>query len=672
MTTPRFAKILIANRGEIACRVIRSAAALGYQTVAVYSDADADAPHVSLADEAVNVGPPEASRSYLDVEAILDAARRSGAHAVHPGYGFLSENAGFARACADAGIVFIGPPPEAIEAMGDKARAKARMIEAGVPCVPGYQGADQSVATLQAQADDIGYPVLVKAAAGGGGRGMRRVGSREELGPAVASAKNEARGAFGSDAVLLEKLVESARHVEVQVFGDEHGNVLHFGERDCSAQRRHQKVIEEAPSPAVNDELRAAMGDAAVKAAAAIGYRGAGTVEFLLDDDGNFYFLEMNTRLQVEHPVTELVTGLDLVELQLRVAAGEPLELEQVDVQLRGHAIEARLYAEDPAAGFMPQTGPILDWRPPHGAGVRCDHGIRAGAEVSAFYDPMVAKVIAYGRDRQEARRRLQRALRSTRLAGFRHNKRFLIGLLDDPAFIAGEVRTRHLDEQSAAPDRPPHLRAPALDTEVLALAGALWSTLHGYTAHDAFRNAHRSDFPLPLTCEGKQPLHLLRVACQRDGGYAVTVPWPEAPRTHVVYLRDGDDTEVVAEIDGIRRRALAVHHHDELLLEFGDAQYRFSEVEPRGADEVGPGSGELRAPSSGKILAVHVKVGDEVAPGRAIVSLEAMKIETTIAADVAGTVVELRAEAGTTVKNGAVLAVIEPATTQTATETGK
>ena len=408
-----FSKILIANRGEIACRVMRTARDLGYRTVAVYSDADADALHVREADEAVRIGPPPVSESYLDARAIIEAAKRVGADAVHPGYGFLSENDGFASACQDAGLVFIGPTPDAIRAMGNKAAAKRLMIEAGVPCVPGYQGADQSDATLAAEAQRIGCPIMVKAAAGGGGRGMRLVTRLEDFADAVSTARSEAQNAFGSGELILEKAVVDARHVEVQVFGDAHGHVIHLGERDCSAQRRHQKVIEEAPSPAVSPALREKMGAAAVAAAKAISYRGAGTVEFLLGADGEFYFLEMNTRLQVEHPVTEEITGLDLVEWQLRVAAGEPLPLKQEDVRLDGHAIEVRLYAESPEKNFLPQSGTVFEWRPAEGKGVRVDHGIRSGQEISPFYDPMIAKVIAHGRTREEARRRLVRALRS-------------------------------------------------------------------------------------------------------------------------------------------------------------------------------------------------------------------------------------------------------------------
>ncbi|MDP6876477.1 MAG: biotin carboxylase N-terminal domain-containing protein, partial [Alphaproteobacteria bacterium] len=389
-----FTKVLIANRGEIACRIMRTAHTMGYRTVAVYSEADGDAPHVGMADQAVCIGPAPVAESYLNVPAILDAAARTGADAVHPGYGFLAENGDFARACTDAGLTFIGPSAEAIDLMGNKRLSKLRMMEAEVPCVPGYSGAEQDDGVLVAEGETIGFPLMVKAASGGGGRGMRLVESADDLPGAISGARSEAENAFGSGELILEKAVIEPRHVEIQVFADGHGNCVHLGERDCSIQRRHQKVVEEAPSPAVDGDLRAAMGAAAVAAARAIDYRGAGTVEFLLGADGGFYFLEMNTRLQVEHPVTEMITGLDLVAWQLDVAAGEALPLTQDEIKFAGHAIEVRLYAEDPYADFLPQTGTVVAWRP--SAQVRVDTGIVEGQEISPFYDPMVAKVIAH------------------------------------------------------------------------------------------------------------------------------------------------------------------------------------------------------------------------------------------------------------------------------------
>ena len=421
-----FEKVLVANRGEIACRVLQSARSLGYRTVAVFSEADAGARHVQLADEAVCIGPATAAESYLNVPALLDACRRSGADAVHPGYGFLSENADFAAACAEAGVTFIGPPAEAIRLMGSKRLSKIAMQEAGVPCVPGYQGEDQSDDTLIKEAEAVGLPLMIKASAGGGGRGMRVVTEPQQIAAQLKSARQEAKSSFGNDELILERAVINPRHVEIQVFGDHHGNVIHLGERDCSVQRRHQKVVEEAPSPVVDEDLRRRMGEAAVNAAKACDYVGAGTVEFLLGADGEFYFLEMNTRLQVEHPVTELVTGQDLVAWQLRVAAGEPLPLTQEQVRLTGHAMEVRLYAEDPAQGYLPQTGPVLSWRPASGEGVRIDHGLVDGAEVGSHYDPMLAKIIAFGASRDEARRRLIRAVEDTVLMGLDDNRRFL------------------------------------------------------------------------------------------------------------------------------------------------------------------------------------------------------------------------------------------------------
>ncbi|MEE4661044.1 MAG: acetyl-CoA carboxylase biotin carboxylase subunit, partial [Halieaceae bacterium] len=439
--------VLVANRGEIACRIIESARREGYRTVAVFSDADAEARHVQLADTAVHIGPAAAADSYLNAARLLEAAALAGADAIHPGYGFLSENAAFARACREAGLVFIGPSAEAIEAMGNKAESKRRMLAAGVPCVPGYQSPEQGDEVLLAAAADIGFPIMVKAAAGGGGRGMRWVACAEALPAALAAARSEAAAAFGSDELILEKAVVDARHVEIQVFGDSHGNLIHLGERDCSVQRRHQKVIEECPCPVMTATLREAMGQAAVDAALSIGYEGAGTVEFLLGADGAFYFLEMNTRLQVEHPVTEMVTGLDLVALQLAVARGEPLPLNQRDVSLTGHAIEVRLYAEDPSNDFLPAAGRALRWEPPVGEGVRADHGLLPGQAISPFYDPMVAKIIAWGANRAEALRRLRRALDNTLLLGVETNLGFLQAALAQPMFVAGAATTGFIEQ---------------------------------------------------------------------------------------------------------------------------------------------------------------------------------------------------------------------------------
>jgi geranyl-CoA carboxylase alpha subunit len=476
----RFRKVLIANRGEIACRIIRTAHAKGYRTVAVYSAADQDALHVHLAHEAVAIGPAPVAQSYLAVDKIIDAAKQSGADAIHPGYGFLSENAGFAQACADAGLIFIGPSPEAIRVMGDKAEAKRRMITAGVPCVPGYQDADQSDARLTQEAAAIGFPVMVKAAAGGGGRGMRFVQEAGALAAALGTARSEAKNAFGDDRLLLERAIVDARHVEIQVFGDAHGNVIHLGERDCSVQRRHQKVVEEAPSPAVDADLRARMGAAAVQAAKTIDYIGAGTIEFMLDCRDEFYFLEMNTRLQVEHPVTELVTGLDLVGLQFDIAERKPLQLGQGDVRLEGHAIEVRLYAEDPRKSFLPQTGTIHLFEPAAGEGIRIDHGLMPSHIVAPFYDAMLAKIIAHGADREEARRRLVAGLEDTVLLGVTTNKSFLIDVLETDAFVYGEATTEFIEKHmKLVPAAPP-------DFKTLAVAATLFSDGAGQGWHSS------------------------------------------------------------------------------------------------------------------------------------------------------------------------------------------
>lgn len=442
-----FSRVLIANRGEIAVRVARSVQSAGASAVAVFSDADREALHVGVCDLAVALGGLSAAESYLDMDKILAAARSSGADAVHPGYGFLSENAEFARRCIDAGLTFIGPSPEAIEVMGNKRAAKILVSQADVPCIPGYEGEDQSDARLREEAVRVGFPVMVKAAAGGGGRGMRVVNDADALPQALQSARSEAKNAFGSDEMILERVITGGRHIEIQVAADAHGNVVHLGERDCSLQRRHQKVIEEAPSPFVTLELREAMGQAAVNAARCCDYLGVGTVEFLVAEDRTFCFLEMNTRLQVEHPVTELVTGIDLVDLQLLLASGEPLPFSQQDVQWQGHAIEARLYAEDPAAGFMPQTGAILTWQVPDGPGVRVDAGIAAPGEVGPHYDSMVAKIIASGSDREQARNRLIRALQGTVLLGVNSNRAFLTQLLEDQTFVTGNATTAYIDD---------------------------------------------------------------------------------------------------------------------------------------------------------------------------------------------------------------------------------
>ncbi|SEP44133.1 geranyl-CoA carboxylase alpha subunit [Rhodospirillales bacterium URHD0017] len=611
-----FAKVLVANRGEIAWRVMRTAKAMGYHTVAVYSDADRDAPHVAFADEAVHIGPSPVGESYLSIDRILEAAHKSGADAVHPGYGFLSENETFAAACEKAGLVFIGPPPAAIAAMGNKAAAKRRMIDAGVPCVPGYQGADQGDANLEKEARKIGLPVMVKAAAGGGGRGMRLVERDGDLLEAIRTARAEAESAFGSGELILEKAVVDARHVEIQVFADGHGNVIHLGERDCSVQRRHQKVIEEAPSPAVDIGLRGRMGAAAVAAARAIGYRGAGTVEFLLGADGAFYFLEMNTRLQVEHPVTEAITGQDLVAWQFKVAAGERLPLGQKELAFAGHAIEVRLYAEDAYAGFLPQTGRIDVWRPAGGAGVRIDHGMKDGLAISPFYDPMIAKVIAHGATREEARARLVRALRETIVLGPTTNRHFLICLLEHPEFAAGKATTSFLARHAFA--------APAVsDAHWQLAADLLWrqsaarypETLRGW------RNSNPEPAPIRLAVGDTERL--------------LQAPAAGGVEEHGAFHVDGDD--IVVDLDAFTVR-------------FTDKTYAPPAAAAAGSD------GKLRAPMDGKIVAINVAAGDNVAKGQTLIVLEAMKIQHQLKAALDAKVESVAVKEGQQVSNRTIL----------------
>ena len=622
-----FHKILIANRGEIACRIIRTAHRLGYRTVAVFSDADADAPHVRMADQAVAIGAAPAAESYLRIDRLLDAARRSGADAVHPGYGFLSERADFAQACADAGLVFIGPTAEAIRAMGDKAGAKRRMIEAGVRCVPGYLGDDQGDVTLRTEAARLGTPLLVKAVAGGGGRGMRLVHDLAELPAALAAARREAESAFGDGRLMLERLVTHGRHIEIQVFADAHGHVLHLGERDCTAQRRRQKVIEESPSPVVDEALRAAMGADAVAAARAVGYRGAGTVEFILDEQRHYCFLEMNTRLQVEHPVTECVTGLDLVEWQLRVAAGEPLPARQDDIRITGHAIEARLIAEDPYDGWAPQTGRILHWRPAD-AGIRVDHGIAEGGEVLPWYDGMVAKFVAHGRDRADAMRRLGRALEDAPLIGPRNNGRFLRDLIRHPDFGAARMSSTSLDEWAAT--AAPLLQRPVPPPEAWRIAAAVLAGPPGA------RPASVAGFSLALQCQGE--LRTLRAPV--DG---VTV------MTHT-------DARLRVAVDGVQRSLTAVREGRTLHLVIDGATFAFAEASPFPIRDAGLDPSRARAPVAGIVAQVLVRPGDVVVAGQPLLSVEAMKMEMWLHAGAAGTVREVHARPKTSVAAGAVL----------------
>jgi geranyl-CoA carboxylase alpha subunit len=643
-----FEKILIANRGEIACRVIATAQSLGYRTVAVYSEPDAGARHVQLADEAVCVGPALASASYLNVDALLDACRKTGADAVHPGYGFLSENAGFSKACKDAGITFIGPDEDAIHLMGSKRLSKIAMIDAGVPCIPGYEGEDQSDATLLKEAERIGLPLMIKASAGGGGRGMRVVTDANEIPAQLKSARQEAKSAFGSDELILERAVMQPRHVEIQVFGDRHGNVIHLGERDCSVQRRHQKVVEEAPSPAVDEALRQQMGEAAVNAAKACNYVGAGTVEFLLAPEGDFFFLEMNTRLQVEHPVTELVTGLDLVAWQIKVARGEPLPLSQEQVTLTGHAMEVRLYAEDPAQNYMPQTGPVLCWQPASGDGVRIDHGLTEGYEVGSHYDPMLAKIIAVGDSREDARRRLIRAVEDTVLMGVRDNRTFLAAILRHPVFARGDATTAFIGEDFAD---DASMAGEAPSSQLWALAALLRCEVETPAAE--LRGWHSSTL-------GSQPVQL------RCGEHEQTV-YIRYQDNHADLIVGEDNHRIeplgpgLASIDGIRQSYRMYQDGKQSWLQCQGHSVCFEDATHSAAGSSDQaGSGQIRAPMDGAVIEVCAKAGDPVKRGQVLVIMEAMKMEHSLKADCDGTVESADLAVGSQVKRQQLLVSIK------------
>jgi geranyl-CoA carboxylase alpha subunit len=643
----RFSSVLVANRGEIACRIIRAARAEGLRAVAVYSDADAEALHVRLADAAVRIGRAPSAQSYLSIDALIAAAKATRAEAVHPGYGFLAESADFAERCASAGLVFVGPPPAAMRAMGDKSEAKARMMATGVPCAPGYHGEDQSTVRFAEEALRIGYPLMVKASAGGGGRGMRIVRSPEALDAALRSASAEAGSAFGDGRLLLERALLGARHVEIQIFGDEHGAIVHLGERDCSIQRRHQKLIEESPSPAVLPELRARMGAAAVQAARAVGYVGAGTVEFLLDNDGSFYFLEMNTRIQVEHPVTECVTGIDLVRLQFQVAQGRRLPFDHSDVALRGHAIEARLYAENPLADFLPSTGRIVAWRPGEGEGVRVDCGLEGGATVGPHCDSLLAKVIAFGSNRDEARRRLVRALRDTFVAGVATNRDFLIDALSRREFIDGEATTAFL---AGAPPRA----APA-SREALALAALLFVERAGAPTPTAEPTATWRASPLRLAVDGAEA----RASVSRRGDERIVTLDGETLEMRLL-SRGGNDIRF--SCGGVDRRAASARDGDELWLDFDGACRRFVDrtyAPPRLKDEESDGA--VRSPVSGVIVGVDARAGDKVRRGQVLATVEAMKMQYSILAPIEGVVQTANASAGAQAQARAILFVIAP-----------
>jgi len=648
--------VLVANRGEIACRIMRTAKAMGLTTVAVHSEIDRDARHVREADVAVNLGGSKAADSYLQIDALIAAAKSSGAQAIHPGYGFLSENAGFARAVEQAGLVFLGPPASAIDAMGSKSAAKSLMEAAGVPLVPGYHGESQDAATFREAAARIGYPVLLKATAGGGGKGMKVVERDEDLADALASAQREAQSSFGDSRMLVEKYVLQPRHVEIQVFADQHGHCLYLNERDCSIQRRHQKVVEEAPAPGLSPALRRAMGQAAVRAAQAIGYVGAGTVEFLLDARGDFFFMEMNTRLQVEHPVTEAITGLDLVAWQLRVAQGEPLPMTQDQVPLNGHAIEVRLYAEDPANDFLPATGRLTLYRESApGPGRRVDSGVSEGDDISPFYDPMLGKLIAWGEDREQARLRLLSMLDAFAVGGVRTNLAFLRRIIAHPAFADAELDTGFIPRYQADLLPP----SDALSDEFWQTAAVAW--------HLSTQVKVRHDDPhSPWSCASGLRLGLpsavvLHLSCAAE---------------HRVIRLQGDDTsavqwlgeQLVSEHNGVRRQTRAMRRGDTLYLSWQGQLHAIRRYDPIAAvDASHTHQGGLTAPMNGSIVRVLVEVGQAVEAGAPLVVLEAMKMEHSIRANTAGTVSALYCIEGEMVSEGTVLVELNEVTAVTA-----
>lgn len=643
--------LLIANRGEIACRIIDTAKKMGIRTIAVYSDADTHARHVKLADEAVHIGPAASSDSYLRGDRIIDAAKLTGAEAIHPGYGFLSENEDFADLCQQNDIIFVGPPVASIASMGSKSAAKAIMQEAGVPLVPGYHGSEQDAATLKTKAEEVGFPLLLKAAYGGGGKGMRVVESLAEFDEALASAKREAKSSFGNDKVLFERFIRNPRHVEIQVFCDEHGNAVYLAERDCSVQRRHQKVLEEAPAPALTERTRQAMGEAAIKAAQAIDYVGAGTVEFLYDQSGEFFFMEMNTRLQVEHPVTEMITGQDLVEWQLLVASGQPLPLAQNDIQVNGHAFEARIYAEDPDNDFLPCTGHIRHLRTPEGeAGVRIDTGITEGDEISSFYDPMIAKLIVWDTDRERALLKLQRALRQYRLTGLTTNIDFLHRLASHPQFVQMNLTTEFIQQHESSL-KP----GDSLDIQRVATEAALYDIVCRQQQIPAFSSPWQSSSAMRLNAAA---LHHLELQYQ-DEVHRVTIE----QRGNGFVTRDNDreyhwqaqvnDDQITCIADGRRYQRYVCADEQELTVftEQGPITLHRHKVTDTLVDEAAHGG--LVAPMNGTIMEVLVSKGDRVEKDQPLVIMEAMKMEYTIRAGHAGDITDIFFNAGELVSDG-------------------
>ncbi len=673
-----FDKILIANRGEIACRVIRSARKLGIRTVAVYSDADANALHVTMADEAVHIGAAPSKESYLLADKVIAAAKKTGAQAIHPGYGFLSENAAFSEACKANDIVFIGPPVGAIEAMGSKSAAKTIMEKAGVPLVPGYHGDEQDPAVLKKHADDMGYPVLLKATAGGGGKGMRQVWSSEEFDEALEAAKRESLSSFGDDRMLVEKYLTQPRHVEIQVFCDQQGNGVFLFERDCSVQRRHQKVIEEAPAPGMNDTVRAAMGDAALLAAKTIDYEGAGTVEFLLDKDDTFYFMEMNTRLQVEHPVTEMITGQDLVEWQLRVAAGQSLPLSQDQLQINGHAFEARIYAEDPDNDFLPVTGTLSYLQPPEeNPNVRVDTGVLQGDEVSVYYDPMIAKLIVWDEDRNRALSRLTQALSEYRISGMTTNVEFLYNLANSEPFRKADLDTGFIDKHhdlifhkktfdEQGNELAYYLSLATLylilkrNRDTAALAAQSTDPHSPWHNTNGWRTGADSIHDYPLLISGKE---ITVIAKASDNNYFELSTDSETLSTTTLVSGSLSGDELHAEINGHRLHATVVAHDGIYSLFTQDAALQFSVIAPDCGDIDGDsGEGGLTAPMNGTIVALPVAAGATVNKDDPIVIMEAMKMEHTIRAPADGTVVEFYFKEGDLVDGGAELVNFEAA----------